>query len=102
MSFKPIYKKVLIKPFEKPNKTEGGLYIPDQAKEKPTHAQVIEAADDCEFVKIGDIVTYGKYAGTPIDLETKSGDKETLLIIQEKDILAFSRQNEESEDEVKA
>lgn len=93
-TFKPIYKKLLIKPFEKPNMTEGGLYIPDQAKEKPTHAHVIEVADDCEFVKVGDIVTYGKYSGTPIELETTSGEKDTLIVIEEKQILAYSRQEE--------
>ena len=57
----------------------------------------MKVADDCEFIKPGDIVIYGKYSGTPIELETADGKKETLVIIEEKQILAYSRQDEVDE-----
>jgi chaperonin GroES len=70
----------------------GGLIIPDTAKEKPQRGTVVSAGPGKVengtkidmSVKAGDIVLYGKYAGTEVTLEG-----EDLLIMRESDILGI-------------
>ncbi len=87
MAIKPLGERVLIKQLEGEEKTAGGLYIPDSAKEKPQEAEVIAVGPGTKDVDMtlnaGDKVLYGKYAGT----EIKHGG-EDLIIIKESDILA--------------
>ena len=65
-----------------------GIIIPDSAKEKPLKGEVIAIGngtkDEEMVVKSGDIVLYGKYAGTELELE---GEK--YLIMRQSDILAI-------------
>jgi chaperonin GroES len=70
-------------------KTRGGIIIPDTSKEKPIRGEVVAVADkdkkgDPLTVVVGDIVLYGKYAGSEIELEGES-----YLISMETDILAI-------------
>jgi chaperonin GroES len=78
--------KLLIKPAVAEEKTAGGIYIPDSAKEKPLQGEVILIGevlkDETCNVKIGDKVLYGKYAGTELEI-----DSETYLLVSMKDIL---------------
>ncbi|MGM0442678.1 MAG: co-chaperone GroES [Fibrobacterota bacterium] len=87
MAIKPLSDRVLVKPLESEEKTAGGIYIPDSAKEKPQEAEVVAVgsgkADHEMTVKEGDRVLYGKFAGTEI-----SHDGEDYLIMKEDDILA--------------
>jgi chaperonin GroES len=92
MNVRPLNDRVLVKRLEEETKTAGGLFIPDSAKEKPTRGKIIAAGngksnDDgvrkALDVKPGDLILFGKYAGTEIKL-----DGEDLIIMREDDILA--------------
>ena len=93
MKLKPLNDRVLVKRLESEEKTAGGLYIPDTAKEKPSRGKVVAAgpgklADDGKrtalAVKAGDLVLFNKYAGTEISI-----DGEEHLVMREDDILAI-------------
>lgn len=89
-SIKPLADRVVVKPLEADDKTSGGLYIPDSAKEKPQRGTVlavgpgkVENGTKVDMsVHEGDTVLYGKYAGTEIQL-----DEDDVLIMRESDIL---------------
>jgi chaperonin GroES len=91
-SITPLADRVVIQPQEAEEKTQGGLFIPDTAKEKPQRGLVVavgpgkvENGTKIDMsVKEGDIVLYGKYAGTEITL-----DNEDMLIMRESDILGI-------------
>jgi len=89
----PLGQRVLVKRTDSEEKSAGGLYIPDTAKEKPQEAKIVALGtggkdDDgkaIEFtVKVGDIVLISKYGGTEIKL-----DGEEHLILSESDILGI-------------
>ena len=87
----PLEDRVVILPDDEAETMRGGLYIPDTAKERPTHGAVlavgpgrIEKGQRVKMdVQAGDKVIYGKYSGTPYQV----GDDE-LIIIKASDILA--------------
>ena len=85
---KPLADRVLIEPQEAQAKTAAGIYIPDTAKEKPQQGKVIAAGpgkkDEPMEVKVGDVVLYGKYAGTEVSV-----DDNKYLIVKQSDILAI-------------
>jgi chaperonin GroES len=93
MKLKPLNDRVLVKRLEGEEKTAGGLFIPDTAKEKPSKGEVVavgpgKTADDGKViamtVKAGDQVLFNKYAGTEIKL-----DGVEHLVMREDDILAI-------------
>jgi len=93
MKLEPLNDRVLVKRLESEEKTAGGLYIPDTAKEKPSKGLVISVGtgklgDDGKrialAVKQGDEVLFNKYAGTEIKL-----DGVDHLVMREEDILAI-------------
>ncbi|HAN00472.1 MAG TPA: co-chaperone GroES [Marinilabiliales bacterium] len=83
---KVIAGKVLVRPSEADEKTAGGLYIPDSAKDSPLQGEVVlvgSALKDQNIeVKTGDKVMYGKYAGTELNIENTK-----YLLISHNDIL---------------
>ncbi len=85
---KPLADRVLIEPQEAQTKTASGIYIPDTAKEKPQQGKVVAAGpgkkDEPMEVKAGDVVLYGKYAGTEVTV-----DDVKYLIVKQSDILAI-------------
>lgn len=87
LSIKPLADRVLVQPMEAESKTASGLIIPDSAKEKPQKGTVMAAGpgtkDETMQVKIGDVVLYGKYAGTELNIEGKD-----YLMMRQSDILA--------------
>lgn len=87
MAVRPLSDRVLVKPNPAEEKTAGGLFIPDTAKEKPLMGKVIAAgpgtADIAMEVKVGDTVMYGKYAGTELNYEGES-----YLVVKQADIIA--------------
>ena len=92
MKMRPLSDRVVIKPLEEEEKQQGGIIIPDTAKEKPQQGEVVavgpgKVADSGELVKmevkVGDKVLYGKYSGTDVTV-----DNEDYLIVRESDILA--------------
>ncbi|MDZ7262959.1 MAG: co-chaperone GroES [candidate division KSB1 bacterium] len=93
MKLRPLADRVVVKPSEPEEKKQGGIIIPDTAKEKPQQGKIIavgpgRVTDDGKKVpmevKEGDIVLYGKYSGTEVTV-----DNEDLLIMRESDILAI-------------
>lgn len=85
MKVKPLRDKVLIKVEEEEEKTAGGIYLPDTAKEKPQRGVVVAVGDGKVTdegkvipisVKVGDRVIFSKYAGTEIKLD---GEKHVIL-----------------------
>ncbi len=85
---KPLADRVLVEPQEAQTQTASGIFIPDTAKEKPQQGKVIAAGpgkkDEPMEVKPGDVVLYGKYAGTEVTVEDKK-----YLIVKQSDILAI-------------
>ncbi len=90
---KPLGDHVLVKPLSKEEKTQGGIILPDTAKEKPQAGEVIAVGPGRLLengtrvqpeVKAGDKVIYAKYGGTEIKLEA-----DEYLILRETDILAI-------------
>ena len=69
-------------------KTASGIIIPDTAKEKPQRGTIVAAGpgtkDVTMEVKVGDVVLYGKYAGTEISVDGKD-----YLIMKQSDVLAI-------------
>ena len=82
MNFKPLGKRVLVQAVEVENRTASGIYIPDNAKEKPSTAKVIAVGSEVKELNIDDSVVFGKYSGTKIDLEGNE-----YLILELKNIL---------------
>lgn len=93
MKVKPLHDRVLVKRLEEEEARQGGIIIPDTAKEKPQRGEVLAAGEgrvndegkrQPMNVKVGDRVLFAKYAGTDITV-----DGEELLIMREDDILGI-------------
>jgi len=92
MNISPLADRVLVRPLEKEEVKQGGIIIPDTAKEKPQEGEVIavgkgrlsnEGERIKPEVKKGDKILFRKYSGTEISV-----DNEQYLILQENEILA--------------
>lgn len=85
MKIKPLKDRVVVKySSEELEKTPGGIYVPDVAKEKPQKGVVIEVGSEVKEVKVGDTVLFDKYAGSKIKI-----DDVEYLIIKEEEILGI-------------
>jgi len=93
MKLRPLDDRVVIKQSEAEEKTTGGIYLPDTAKEKPQIGKIIAAGpgkllDDGKrskmSVKKNDKVIYGKYMGNEVEI-----DGEKHVILRESDILGI-------------
>ena len=90
---RPLHDRLLVQRLQEDEKTAGGLYIPDTAKEKPQQGKVVAAGkgritEDGKTlaleVKAGDKVLFSKYSGTELKLEGKE-----YLMIREEDVLGI-------------
>lgn len=80
----PIFARVIVKPKDTPDKI-GSIYIPNNSKElEATEGEVIAVGDECEKVKVGDHVYYGKYSGFKFD---RGG--QDYVYMNEEDILGI-------------
>jgi len=93
LGVRPLHDRILVRRMAEEDKTAGGLFIPDTAKEKPQRGEIVAAGkgrvtEDGKVlpleVKTGDKVLFSKYAGTEIKL---SG--EDYLMMREEDILGI-------------
>ena len=88
IKIKPLADRVIIEPAAAEEKTASGIIIPDTAKEKPQKGTVLAAGpgkkDEPMTLKEGDVVLYGKYSGTEINIEGVN-----YLIMRESDVLAI-------------
>lgn len=92
MKIRPLHDRVIVKRVQEEEKTAGGLYIPESAKEKPLEGEVIAVGkgkllEDGQIrpldVKVEDRVLFSKYAGTEVTF-----DGQEYLMLREDDILA--------------
>jgi chaperonin GroES len=90
---RPLQDRLIIRRVKEEEKTKGGIFIPDTAKEKPTEGEVMAIGNGKVLengtvraldVKVGDRVLFGKYNGNEVKL-----DGEDLLIIREEDVLGI-------------
>ena len=88
MTIKPLADRVLIEPAPAETKTVGGIIIPDTAKEKPLQSTIVAEGqgtkDEEMILKEGDVVLYGKYAGTELEHEGKK-----YLVMRQSDVVAI-------------
>jgi chaperonin GroES len=82
--FKPLKDRVFVSYTAELEKTAGGLYIPDSAKEKPQSGKVEAVGDDVKSLKVGDKILFDRYSGSKINL-----DSNDYLIIKEEDVLGI-------------
>ncbi|MCF7934947.1 MAG: co-chaperone GroES [Synergistales bacterium] len=94
MNLKPLGDRIVIKVLTQDEKTKGGIYLPDTAKERPQEGEVVavgtgKVLDNGQKlpleVKKGDKVIFSKYGGTEVNVE---GDD--YLILSERDVLAIA------------
>ena len=92
INLKPLDDRVVVQPLAAEEKTAGGLYLPDAAKEKPQRGTVIAIGPGKLLdngtrgemgVALGDAVIYGKYSGSDIEV-----DGQEIKILRETDVLA--------------
>jgi len=84
VKFKPLKDRVFVSYTEELEKTAGGLYIPDSAKEKPQSGKVEAVGDDVKSLKVGDKILFDRYSGSKINI-----DNVEYLIIKEEDVLGI-------------
>ena len=92
MNLKPLGDRVVVEHVEQADKSAGGVFLPDTAKEKPQEGRVLAVGSGRTLdngtklpmdVKPGDRIIYSKYSGSEIKVDGKE-----YLIISEKDVLA--------------
>ncbi len=93
MKLRPLYDRIVVRRIEQKEQMEGGLYIPDSAKEKPQEGEVAAVGkgkrlDDGKLVpldvQVGDRILFGKYSGSDIKL-----DNDEFLIMREDEVLGI-------------
>ncbi|MFO0753280.1 MAG: co-chaperone GroES [Thermodesulfovibrionales bacterium] len=85
MKIKPLKDRVVVKySDEELEKTAGGIYVPDVAKEKPQKGIVDAVGSEVQEVKAGDTVLFDKYSGSKIKI-----DNTEYLIVKEEDLLGI-------------
>lgn len=78
----PLADRLVVEPLEASDKTESGFYLPQDAKEKPQMAKVIEVGKDVKEVKKGDTIVYPKFGTTEVKVES-----DEYMILKEEDVL---------------
>jgi chaperonin GroES len=91
MTFRPLHDRIVIRRIEETEKTKGGIFIPDTAKEKPMEGKVVAVGPGARNesgavvpldVKKGDRILFGKWSGSEVKI-----DGEDLLIMAESDVM---------------
>jgi chaperonin GroES len=68
---------------EAASKTASGLFLPEQAQEKPKTAKVIAVGKDTRHIKVGDRIVYKSYSTTDVKVDSKD-----YILVKEEDVLA--------------
>lgn len=93
MNIRPLYDRIVVKRIEQKEQMQGGIIIPDTAKEKPQEGEVVAAGNGKRLedgklaaldVKVGDRVLFGKYSGSEIKI-----DGEEYVIMREDEVLGI-------------
>jgi chaperonin GroES len=83
-NFQPLGDRVFVTYTEEMERTSGGIYVPDTAKEKPQRGTLQAVGKKVQNVKVGDQVLFDKYSGSKLRI-----DDEDCLILKEEDILGI-------------
>ncbi|MEQ1849048.1 MAG: co-chaperone GroES [Candidatus Peribacteraceae bacterium] len=99
VTIQPIGDRVVVQPMEKEQVSASGIVIPDTAsKEKPQEGKVIavgkggigkDSVNPSEFLKVGDVVLFGKYSGDDVKLKTKAGTDIEVKILHLDSVLGI-------------
>jgi chaperonin GroES len=84
MKFKPLKDRVFVSYSEEMEKTAGGIYIPEAAKEKPQKGKIEAVGGEVKNLKVGDVILFDKYSGSKINM-----DGTDYLIVKEEDVLGI-------------
>jgi len=84
LAFKPLKDRVFVSYSAELEKTAGGIYIPEAAKEKPQKGKIESIGAEVKSVKVGDHILFDKYSGSKINI-----DSTEYLILKEEDILGI-------------
>ncbi len=84
VNIKPLHDRVVAEPVEAKSKTASGLYLPDNAQEKPKVAKVVAVGPSVNAIKVGDSILYEDYSNTDVKV-----DGEAYIIVKEEKILAI-------------
>lgn len=93
MRLTPLYEKLIVRRLESPDKTPGGIVIPDTGKKKPTKGEVVAIGDGRLLqdgtlvplkVKVGDQIIFTEYGGIDIEIDQKK-----FTVLSENEILAI-------------
>src|SRR6266536_3955563 len=93
MKIRPLYDRIVVKRVEEKEQMQGGLYIPDTAKEKPQEGEVVAVGKGKRLedgkvvaldVQVGDRILFGKYSGSEIKL-----DGQEYMIMREDEVLGI-------------
>lgn len=91
MQLRPLYDRIVVRRIEQQEQKQGGIIIPDSAKEKPQEAEVVAAGRGKRLengtlvpldVKVGDRILFGKYSGSEVKI-----DGQEYLIMREDEVL---------------
>ena len=85
--FHPLGDRVFVTYTEEMDRTAGGIYVPDSAKEKPQRGIVRGIGKDVKNLKVGDQILFDKYSGSKLRI-----DDEECLILKEEDVLGVFTQ----------
>ena len=93
MNIRPLYDRIVVKRIEETESMQGGIIIPDTAKEKPQEGEVVAVGQGKRLdsgkvvaldVQVGDRILFGKYSGSDIKL-----DGNEYLIMREDEVLGI-------------
>ncbi len=93
MNIRPLYDRIVVKRIEEKEQIQGGIIIPDTAKEKPQEGEVVAVGQGKRLdngkvvaldVKAGDRILFGKYSGNEIKI-----DGEEYVIMREDEVLGI-------------
>ncbi|MGC9970973.1 MAG: co-chaperone GroES [Bryobacteraceae bacterium] len=93
MNIRPLYDRIVVKRIEEKEQVQGGIIIPDTAKEKPQEGEVVAVGQGKRLdsgkvvaldVKAGDRILFGKYSGNEIKI-----DGEEYVIMREDEVLGI-------------
>ncbi|SRR5579883_1116513 len=91
MQLRPLYDRIVVRRIEQQEQKQGGIIIPDSAKEKPQEAEVVAVGRGKRLedgtvapldVKVGDRILFGKYSGSEVKM-----DGQEYLIMREDEVL---------------
>lgn len=87
---RPLQDRVIVRRFDSPGESKGGILIPETVREKPQRGEVVAVGPGTHIdgtlvpvdLKVGDEVIFGKWSGTEVKF-----DNETYLVMKESDIM---------------